>query len=160
MHRRFMGALPIGALLFAGLLVAGCGSSSGTTTTTAAISKAEFVAKGNGICAVGNRKQEVEVMAFAKKHGISEKQEPTKAQQSELVDAVFVPSVQSQIDSVKALGAPSGEEQQVTAALESAQEALNEVKAKPELAFTKPSPFKAAGEKLHALGLIQCAKES
>lgn len=159
MHRRLMGALPIGALLIAGLLVAGCGSSS-STTTTAAISKAEFVAKGNASCVANQKKQQAEFTAFAKKHGISEKEEPTKAQQKELVDAVFVPNVQTQIDFVKALGAPSGEEQQVTSALETAQEALNKVKAKPELAFSKPSPFKATGEKLHALGLTQCAKES
>jgi hypothetical protein len=160
MHRRLIGALSVGALLFAGLLVAGCGGGSSSTTTTAAISKAEFVTKGNAICVAGNKKQEAEFMAFAKEHGISEKEEPTKAQQAELADAVFVPNVQSQIDSVKALGAPSGEEQQVTSALETAQEALNEVKAKPEIAFGKPSPFKATGEQLHALGLTQCAKES
>jgi len=162
MHRRLMGALPIGALLFAGLVVAGCGSSSSstTTTTTAAISKAEFVAKGNASCVAGEKKQNVEFTAFAKKHGISEKKEPTKAQQTELVDAVFVPNIQAQIDSVKALGAPSGEEQKVASALEAAQEALNKVKAKPEIAFSKPSPFKAAGEQLHALGLTKCAKET
>jgi hypothetical protein len=162
MHRRLMGAAPIGALLFAGLLVAGCGSSSSstTTTTTAAISKAEFVAKGNAICVAGNKREEAEFMAFAKKHGISEKAEPTKAQQTELVETVFAPNIQTQIDSVKALGAPSGEEQKVTSALETAQEALNKVKAKPEIAFSKPSPFKATGEQLHALGLTKCAKET
>ena len=162
MHRRLMGALPVGALLFAGLLVAGCGSSSSstTTTTTAAISKAEFVAKGNASCVANQKKQQAEFMAFFKKHGISEKTEPTKAQQIELVDAVFIPNVQNQIDFVKALGAPPGEEQQVSSALETAQEALNKVKVKPELAFSKPSPFKATGEQLHALGLTQCAKES
>lgn len=142
--------------------MAGCGSSSSNTTTaaTAAISKAEFVAKGNAICLAGNKEQNLEFMAFAKKHGFSEKSEPTKAQQTELVNAVFIPNIQGQIDSVKALGAPSGEEQQVTSVLESAQERLNKVKTKPELAFAKPSPFKATGELLHALGLTQCAKES
>jgi hypothetical protein len=160
MHRRLMGALSVGALLFAGLLVAGCGSSSSSTTTTATISKAEFVAKGNASCVAGEKKQEAEFAAFAKKHGISEKEEPTKAQKTELVDAVFIPNIQSQIDSIRALGAPSGEEQQVTSALETAEEALNKVKADPEIAFGQPSPFKATGEQLHALGLTQCAKES
>jgi hypothetical protein len=163
MHRRLMGAAPIGVLLFAGLLVAGCGSSSSTTattTTTAAISKAEFVVKGNAICVAGNKRQELEYTAFGKKHGFSEKAEPTKAQQTELVNAVFIPSIQNQIDSVKALGAPSGEEQKVSSALTASQEALNKVKAKPELLFGKTSPFKAAGEQLHALGLTKCAKKS
>jgi hypothetical protein len=160
MHRKLMGALPIGALLFAGLLVAGCGSSSSSTTTTAAITKAEFVAKGNASCVANQKKQQAEITAFVKKLGINEKEEPTKAQQKEIVDSVYVPNVQNQIDYVKGLGAPSGEEQQVTAALDSAQETLNKVKADPELAFAKQSPFKATGEMLHALGLTQCAKNS
>jgi hypothetical protein len=156
MHRRLSRAVPIGVILFAGLLVAGCGSSS--TTTTAAISKAEFVAKGNASCVANQKKQQAEFTAYAKKHGFSEKTEPTKAQQTELVDAVFVPNVQTQINYIKALGAPSGEEQQVTAALETAQTELTKVKANPELIFSKQDPFKATGEKLHALGLTQCAK--
>lgn len=167
MHRRFMitGAAPIAVLFLAGLFVAGCGSSSSTATTTttattAMITKAEFVAKGNAICLGGNKKEAAGFAAFAKKHGISEKEEPTKAQQAELVETVFAPNIQSQIDAVKALGAPSGQEQQVTSALATAQEALNKVKAKPEIAFGKPGPFKATGEQLHALGLTQCAKES
>jgi hypothetical protein len=161
MHRRLIGALSIGALLFASLLVAGCGSSSSTTTTTtAAISKAEFVSKGNAICLAGNKKEKAETMAFYKKIGISEKEAPSKAQANELVETVLAPGIQSQIDSVKALGAPSGEEQQVTSALESAQETLNKIKAKPEQLFSNQNPFKATGEQLHALGLTQCASES
>ncbi len=163
MHRRFMGVLPVAIFLSAGLFVAGCGSSSSTTssiTTTAAITKAEFVAKGNAICAAGSKTQEAAFTAFAKKHGLKENQQPTKAQQAEAVNTILVPGVQSQITAVKNIGAPSGEEQQVTSALETAQQELNKVKANPELAFGKESAFVGAGEKLHALGLTQCAKKS
>jgi hypothetical protein len=147
--------------LIVGACMAGCGSSGSTTTTetTAAISKAEFVAKGNAVCVKGEKAQEAEVNAYVKKNGL-ENQKPSKAQEAELVETVFAPNIQSQIDGVKALGAPSGEEQQVGSALELSQQALEKVEANPELAFGKQNPFAAAGKQLHALGLKECAPNS
>jgi hypothetical protein len=164
MHRSLgtaKSAAPVAVLLLTGLLVAGCGSSSSSSTeTTASISKAQFIAKGNAICIAGQKAQNVGFEAFAKAHGISGNQEPSKAQGTELAETVFVPNIQHQINAVKALGAPSGEEQQVEEALETAQQALEKVEANPELVFAKASPFHEAGQQLHALGLTQCAKNT
>jgi len=160
MQRRMMVVLPVAALFLAGLVVAGCGSSnSSSTETTAAISKAEFVKQGNAVCVKGEKAQEAEVNAYVKKHGL-EKQQPTKAQNAELVETILVPNIQSQIDGVKALGAPSGEEQQVSSALELSQQTLEKIEASPELAFGKENAFAAAGKQLHALGLKECAPNS
>lgn len=160
MRRRLICGLALMAALILGVYVAGCGSSSSTTTeTTAAITKAEFVAMGNAICAKGDKAQEAGINAYIKKHGL-ENQKPTKAQNAEIVETVLAPNIQSQIDAVKALGAPSGEEQQVNSALEISQQTLNKVKANPELAFGKQNPFTAAGKQLHALGLKKCASNS
>jgi hypothetical protein len=161
MRRKTICGLALVAVLVIGVCVAGCGSSSSTTTeTTASISKAEFVKQGNAICAKGNKAQEAETNAYAKKHGLKENKEPTKAQQTEIVETVFVPNIQSQIDAVKALGAPSGEEQQVNAALETSQQTLNKAKANPALFFGNENLFAAAGKQLHALGLKECAPNS
>src|SRR5689334_23874566 len=117
MRRRLICGLAVTAPLIIGICVAGCGSSSSTTTeTTAAISKAEFVAKGNAICVKGEKAQEAEINAYVKRHGLENKK-PTKAEQAEMVETVFAPNIQSQIDAVTALGAPSGEEQQVESAI-------------------------------------------
>jgi hypothetical protein len=159
MRRRMICGLALTAALIVGVCVAGCGSSSSTTETTAAISKAEFVAKGNAVCVKGEKAQEAEVNAYVKKHGLENKK-PSKAQEVELVETVFAPNIQSQIDGVKALGAPNGEEQQVSSALELSQQALEKVEANPELAFGKQDPFAAAGKQLHALGLKECAPNS
>jgi basic membrane lipoprotein Med (substrate-binding protein (PBP1-ABC) superfamily) len=165
MHRR-LSLIGVASICIAGLLIAGCGSSSSTssststTTTTAAISKAEFIAKGNVICLAGNKTQNASFERFAKEHGLSEKSEPNKAQTEELVETVFAPNIQRQIDAIKALGAPSGEEQQLNEALETAQEALSKVEANPELFKGKQNPFHEAGLKLHALGLVKCAANS
>jgi hypothetical protein len=149
------------AALVIGVGVTGCGGSSSSTSseTTAAITKAEFVSKGNAVCVKGEKAQEAEINAYIKKNGL-EKKKPTKAQEAELVETVLVPSVQSQIDGVKALGAPGGEEQQVNSALELSQKTLERVEANPELAFGKESVFAAAGKQLHALGLKHCAPNS
>jgi hypothetical protein len=160
MRRRLICGLVLIAALIVGVCVAGCGSSGSTTTeTTAAITKAEFVRQGNAICVKGEKAQEAGINAYVKKHGL-ENQKPTKAQNAEIVEAVLVPNIQSQITAVKALGAPSGEEQQVNSALEISQQTLDKVKASPELAFGKQDPFAAAGKQLHALGLKQCASNS
>lgn len=162
MRRRpaFSVVVPIAALLLAGLLLAGCGSSGSTTTTTAAISKAEFIAKGNAICVAGEKAQEARYEAFGKSHGLKGNMEPTKAQQAELVESVSAPNIQRQINAVKALGAPSGEEQQVEEALETSQQALEKVEANPGLMFAKQNPFHEAGLQLHAVGLTKCAAET
>ncbi len=161
MRRRAIWGLAMSAALLVGACVAGCGngSSSSSTEATATISKAEFVAKGNAVCAKGEKAQEAEVNAYVKKHGLENKK-PSKAQEAELVETVFAPNIQSQIDGVKALGAPSGEEQQVSAALGLSQQTLEKIEAKPELVSGNQDPFAAAGKELHALGLKKCAPNS
>jgi len=160
--RRGMGCgLAVMVALVVGVCGAGCGSSSNSTSTetTATISKAEFVAKGNAVCVKGEKAQEAEINAYVKKHGLENKK-PTTAQQAELVETVFAPNIQSQIDGVKALGAPSGEEQQVSSALELSQQTLEKIEANPELVFGNKDVFAAAGKQLHALGLTKCASNS
>jgi len=161
MRSRMICGLVLMAALIVGVCVAGCGSSSDSTSTetTATISKAEFVAKGNAVCVKGEKAQEAEINAYVKKHGLENKK-PTTAQQAELVETVFAPNIQSQIDGVKALGAPSGEEQQVSSALELSQQTLEKVEANPELVFGNKDAFAAAGKQLHALGLKKCAPNS
>lgn len=158
MRRRMICGLALMAAVIVGICVAGCGSSSNSTSaeTTAAISKAEFVAKGNAVCVQGEKAQEAEINAYVKKNGL-EKQKPTQAQNVEIVETILAPNIQSQINGVKALGAPSGEEQQVSSALELSQQTLEKIEANPELAFGKKDTFAAAGKQLHALGLKECA---
>jgi uncharacterized lipoprotein YajG len=161
MRRRVICGLALMAALIVGVCVAGCGSSSSSTSTetTATISKSEFVAKGNAVCVKGEKAQKTEINAYVKKNGL-ETQKPTKAQNVEIAETILVPNIQSQINGVKALGAPSDEEQQVSSALELSQQSLEKIEANPELAFGKKDVFAAAGKQLHALGLKECAPNS
>ena len=146
--------LVAGALAF-GLIAAGCGgnddesSSTGTESSTTALTKAEFLQKGNAICKAGN--QEIN-QAFNQIQG-----NPTQAQAEQIVTDSIVPSVQGQIDDIRALGAPAGDEDQVNQILDDAQAANDKTKADPSLAIQENSdPFAKANQEATAYGLTEC----
>ena len=97
-------------LAAAGLIVAGCGSdSSSSTTSTTALTKSEFLAQGNAICAKGNK-----AINQAAQETFN-KQQPSASQLNQFATQTLIPNIQQQIDGIKALPAPSGDEAQVTA---------------------------------------------
>ena len=67
--------------------------------------------------------------------------------------------MQSQIDGIKALGAPTGDEAQVKAIVDSAQSALDKAKADPTLMLqnnSKNDPFAEANQLAKSYGLTAC----
>ena len=144
-------AFAIPVVLAVALVAAGCGSGGSGSSTTAALSKADFVAQANAICSNGNKATNA---AGAQLHkGMSD------AQMAAVVNKSFVPAVQSQIDAIKALGAPAGDESTVSRMLSLAQADLNEVKADPSL-ITKSSQFADFAKVAHPYGLTSCAPDS
>ena len=152
--RRLTGGVASVAIVIAGLLAGGCGSSStSSTATTAALTKTQFLAQGNAICTQGNKKLEVSEKAF---HG-----KPSEAQLTAFVRGPFKSEIQRQIDAIRTLGAPTGEEATVTHMLDLAQRDLDRVTADPKvLATAKVSPFKDFSTIAHAYGLTVCAEEN
>jgi hypothetical protein len=149
---RLNAILAVTAALALGVIAAGCGSSddnsTSTTATAAAISKADFLAKGNQICKQGND----EINAAGKKLGQSVSQQ----QFEDFASNTVVPSIQKQIDGIKALGAPAGEEAQVNQLVSTAQADLDQLKADPSK-LQDDSLFKDANQKANAVGLTECA---
>ncbi len=123
----------------------GCGSSS-----KPAISKTAFLSKANAICAHGNSVTN----AAGAKLGTN----PTQAQVTAVVKTEFVPSIQGSINSIRALGAPSGDQATVTNMLNVAQADLNKVKSNPLLLASNSSPFADFAKVAHPYGLTDCAK--
>ena len=124
-------AAAVAAALVCGLLAAGCGSSSKTTASTATAptpTKPQFIAQANAICAAGNRALTASQKALERVIG---NKPPSSAQVTTYVNSAFAPAIQSQLDGIKALGAPPGEEAKVASMLNLAQEDLNKVKANP-----------------------------
>jgi hypothetical protein len=142
--------IAIAATLAVGLAAAGCGSSSSTTnsaSTTAALSRAQFLAQGNAICAHGNQTLAAAEKALGK--------QPSEAQFKAYVASTFTPAVQGQIDGLRALGAPSADQESIKNMLDIAQTDLNQTKSNPTTLTEKT--FTNFAKLAHPYGLTACA---
>jgi hypothetical protein len=154
MRSSLYGGLAVAAILTVGLVLVACGSSNdnSTTSTTAALSKAAFLKQGNAICKKGNN----QINSAANK-AFPKGKKPTKADENKFATDTLIPDIQTQIDGVKGLGAPKGDEAKVTAIVTSAQAALDKIKADPTLAFqNKSDPFAKSNKLTNAYGLTAC----
>ncbi len=152
--RKLTGVSAVAAMLVLGLAAAGCASSNSKTTsssTTAALSKPQFLAHGNAICAQGNQS----LAAADKTLG----NQPSKAQITTFVASAFAPNIQRQIDGLRALGTPSGEQATVTNMLDIAQTDLNKIKGNPSL-LASGAGFVDFARVAHPYGLTACAAGS
>ena len=150
MKRLKIGA--IAAALALTIAVAGCGGGSddSSSSTAAALSKEEFLAQGNQICAAGNK----EIDAASKE--VFSSGQPSQAEIETFLTGTLIPSVQSQVDGIRALGAPAGDEDQVNAILDSAQSAIDAGKADPTTLEGNDDPFAETNKLANAYGLTEC----
>ena len=150
MRSRLTRGMTLAAPLILVLVAAGCGSSS---KSTPALTKAEFLKKGNAICKKGNDQiSQVANKAFPKSKG-----KPGQAQLTKFATDTVIPSVQGQISGVKALGAPQGDEAKVNAIVTTAQAALDRAKKDPVLLTSnKNDPFAKSNKLAKAYGLTVC----
>jgi hypothetical protein len=152
---KLTGVLAIVATVALGLVVGGCGSSSKSSTskssTTAALSKPQFLAQGNAICARGNQSLAGPDRALGN--------QPSKAQITTFVTTTFAPNIQTQIDGLRALTAPSSDQTTVLNILDAAQTDLNKIKSNPAL-LASGAGFAEFAHLAHPYGLTACAPNS
>jgi hypothetical protein len=148
----------LGAL--AALAIAACGDDddqSTTTTTTAALTKQQFVRDANKICRSSDDKIERASSQFFA--NAPPNQEPPPAEIEQFGKRTVFPTIQAEIDRIKALGAPEGDEDQVSAILEATQAGLEKLEQNPQqLAKGGAAPAFEQAQKLAGdYGLDQCA---
>jgi hypothetical protein len=147
-----LGAIAIAAVLAVALVAAGCGGdSTSSTTSVPALSKGDFVAQANAICVKGNKATD--------SAGATLGNSPSQAQMSDVVTSTIVPAIQDQIDAIKALGPPSGDETTVSSMLALAQTDVDKLKGNPAL-LTDPTLFADFGKVAHPYGLTSCAPDN
>jgi hypothetical protein len=142
-----------------GLIAAGCGddddesSDTGTDTVTAAPTKQEFLQQGNAICKRGG--EEIDA-AGEQTFGSGQ---PTPQELEAFASQTLIPGIQDQIDEIRALGAPEGDEDKVNSMLDKAEDAVDELEADPQGAFREGNdPFAEVNKELAAYGLTTCAE--
>jgi hypothetical protein len=111
----------LGLALVAAVIVAGCGGG-GDDSSTSSLTKAEWIAKADAICQQGSQTVE---QAARQQFG---NQKPTAAEVQQFATGTALPNTQDQIDKIKALGAPSGDEDAVNNILDTVQADIDKAK--------------------------------
>ena len=162
MSKRLIAVL---AAVFAmAIITAGCGSSGDSSTggdsSTASLTKPEFIKQADAICEEGNESIETEANEFADENGI-DTEKPTTEEQEEVVTEVVAPAIQQQAEDIDALGAPSGDEEKVEAIVEAVEAGADEIEATPSTVVEGKgeSPFEEANELANEYGLKVCGAE-
>jgi hypothetical protein len=153
MRNRLASSLVVPTIV-AVLAIGGCGGGDDSSTTTGAsgtaLTKEEFLEQGNAICAEGNKPIDAEIAS------LNTGQPLTDAQIQEFAD-VLIPSVQGQIDDIRALPPPEGDEDTVGKFLDTAQTELDRVKDDPSvLASDSQDPFEETNQLANDYGLTDC----
>jgi hypothetical protein len=113
-------------------VAAGCGSDGGSTTAnvpssepvsveTSSLTKTEFVKQAEAVCRRERAKMGKELQALTNSLGGTPSQKVTV---NKAMDPILIPGVEAHVQQIRALGAPSGDEQQVEQLLAAMQEGV------------------------------------
>jgi hypothetical protein len=148
------GAIALAAVALA-LIAAGCGGGGDTSSTisTGALSKEAFIKKADAICATGNEELQKGFATYLKKNkkSIIALRHPSKADYQGLIIDVLVPNLEKEIKGIRALGAPSGDEEQIEGFLTALEEGI-------EVAEDDPKAVTHSSEAIFGIG-SRLAKE-
>ena len=132
--------------------IAGCGRRRRhhRGRNDAALSKSEFVSQANAICREGNRETDAAFENFDN--------ETSDAEAETVIEDTFVPSVQRQIDEIRDLGAPEGDEAKVDHMLDLAQADLDRIAEEPGIVLNSEDvdQFADFAKIGHPYGLTEC----
>lgn len=145
--------LQLASGMLATLVVVGCGGGA-SSETAGAITKAEFISQADAICAETNQAMEDKVQAT-----FGGGSQPGKAEQEAFVTETILPSIEGDLEKVRALPEPAGDEAAIDQFLSDAEKGVAEAKKDPE-GFPKSAPSlqKSSGEAA-AYGLKVCGQD-
>lgn len=152
MSSRLTGKLAVATMLVVGLGAAGCGGGgkSKSTASTPALTKTEFLTRGNAICKSGNDR-----INARGKQMFKPQSRPTQAQRKQFgVFAIGV--IQGEIDGVRGLRPPTADRAKVARIVDTAQKDLDKVKGDPASLTGPGDPFKDANKLANDYGLTAC----
>jgi hypothetical protein len=142
----------LAGLLATGALVAGCGGSDDSSTTTA-LSQSEFVAKATAVCEPADKQIE------AAAHKYLGAGRPTAHDFEKFVTAAVVPDTQQVIDGLEGLTPPSSQAQAYDALIAELQSVNDRLKANPRALAQQGDPFAKSNQLAKQAGLGACTSE-
>jgi uncharacterized protein (UPF0333 family) len=158
------GAVLLAAML-AGLFVAGCGGSGGSTITvqTGSLSKTAFIEKADAICKAARTEFLAKYENLLKEHKAelfskNTTKETQEAVIGEVIDSVLTPNMEGEIARIGELGAPKSYAPEATAFLGALQTKLEEVQGDHSALSGTQFPFKKAEDIARRAGMYGCAE--
>ena len=157
MRRKTVGALVCALAL--GLLAAGCGDDDDegaaedeATTVEGELTKPEYIAEGDQICAEGTARIAREALD---RYGEAQ---PSLEQIDEFAREVVAPVLQEQVDQLRALPPPQGDDETVAAIYVEVQEGIDALREDPSLLAEPASggAFDEANDLAQGYGFRQC----
>lgn len=148
-------------------LVAGCGgggngagnsSSSAAEGSTVASktwtgSKQAFIEKADAICSKGGARIYEQVVKALYPGGIDG---ANPGQMKQAVETILAPGLEAEIRKIRALGYPSGEEEEVEAIFTAVEEQLERARSEPTVFLKEGDPFRDPAKLGEAYGFAIC----
>jgi hypothetical protein len=118
-------------------------------------SNAEFIEEANEICENGASQISIQSKPIFRKYGNVKGKAAQEAGYVELIEEVIVPAVEKEIEEIRALGLPAGDEQELEAIFAAMEEVLNQAQKDPT-AFNDRVPFEKSERLAVEYGLGSC----
>ena len=137
----------LAAVVALAVIAAGCGDSG-----EEALTKAEFVKQADAICKEHDKQVQVDFQSY-----IEESKTPPKDEGAKLIETVFFPNIESEIEELRELVPPEGDEDQVTEMLDATEAGLEKAETEPDRILTlEANPFGDAKQLATDYGLKVC----
>lgn len=158
------------AIVTVAVLIAGCGGGSdndssnaaaaGDTSTSATTAsgesaptpeKAELIKQADAGCEKGRREAEAQI-------GRKLKGNPNEAAKEKIITSISLPAIEAQADELRALDAPSGDEEQIEAIAQGIEDAVAAAEKNTRVLSEKGNPFVEVGKLASAYGFQACGR--
>jgi hypothetical protein len=138
------------------------GASGGPTITTSSLNKDEFIAQASKACMRARKDLFEQVLTYQSQHASKgESRAESNEKFADMVHAVLLPTIRTEMAEIRKLGAPEGDEEEVEEFLDSQQEAIDTIAKVKSMAsrFVLENYLKESAKLFHAYGLDGCANE-
>ena len=150
----------VAVAVIAAALFVGCGGSDDSTESiaTSDLTKVQWIKRAGPICTKGNVPVLSELVAYQEKHPAKTERE-SEAVTGKALRAVVPPAISKEVEKIRALGAPSGDEQQIEEFLEAMEADIKSVEEGALLssAAELDKKFRRSGQLARQYGLEECA---